>query len=118
MKQEIKSIDQEFKDWLKVSQEKVDTYYEQMGYLPLQKKELKVAGGRRYIKVSAVSLMQNQSGKYVINGESAWAFIDTTNGDILKPASWKAPAKHARGNIWDEHKGQGSVTYYGPVYLR
>ncbi len=24
---------------------------------------------------------------------SAWAFIDRTNGDILKPASYKAPAK-------------------------
>lgn len=32
-------------------------------------------------------------------GGSAYAFIDLTNGDILKPASWAAPAKHARGNI-------------------
>lgn len=30
---------------------------------------------------------------------SAFAFVDMTNGDILKAASWKAPAKHARGNI-------------------
>jgi hypothetical protein len=26
-------------------------------------------------------------------------FIDLTNGDILKADGWKAPAKHARGNI-------------------
>jgi len=30
---------------------------------------------------------------------SAFCFIDLTNGDILKAASWSAPAKHARGNI-------------------
>lgn len=30
---------------------------------------------------------------------SAMGFIDLTNGDILKADGWKAPAKHARGNI-------------------
>jgi hypothetical protein len=28
-----------------------------------------------------------------------YCFVDLTNGDILKAATWKAPAKHARGNI-------------------
>lgn len=38
-------------------------------------------------------------------------------GDIHKPASWKAPAKHARGNV---HKADFAkcLTHYGPVYLR
>lgn len=36
-----------------------------------------------------------------LNGanRSAMGFIDLTNGDILKADGWKAPAKHARGNI-------------------
>jgi hypothetical protein len=39
-----------------------------------------------------------------------------TNGDVLKPASWKAPAKGARGNIFDEHNGLNRMTEYGPEY--
>lgn len=31
---------------------------------------------------------------------SAYCFIDRQNGDVLFPKSWKAPAKHARGNIF------------------
>ncbi len=51
-------------------------------------------------------------------GGSAWAFLNTENGDVLKPASFKAPAKHARGNIYDAHGGMGTVGVYGPAYMR
>jgi hypothetical protein len=60
--------------------------------------------GRRYIKV--------------IRSDSVHAFIDKTNGDVLKPATWRAPAKHARGNIFHEDNGQGCMGPYGPAYLR
>lgn len=33
------------------------------------------------------------------HSRSALGFIDLNTGDILKAASWSAPAKHARGNI-------------------
>ena len=39
----------------------------------------------------------------VIVDDSAWAFIDLSNGDIYKPESWKRPAKHARGNIFTNY---------------
>jgi hypothetical protein len=57
-------------------------------------------------------------------GSSCWGFISRVDGDLkgspikkgdlLKAASWKSPAKHARGNIMD-----GSARYgvYGPEYL-
>ena len=32
---------------------------------------------------------------------SCHCFVDTTNGDILKPDSYKKPAPRARGNIYD-----------------
>ena len=35
-------------------------------------------------------------------------------GDLLKPASWKSPAKHSRGNIFD---GSDKWNFYGPNYL-
>ena len=52
-----------------------------------------------------------------------WAFIalsDDANknmivGDLLKPANWRAPAKHSRGNILD---ASAVYTSYGPAYLK
>lgn len=64
---------------------------------------------KKYIKV-----MVNENGKDC----SVWAFINRTNGDVLKAASWNAPAKHARGNVFDEWGGMRYITAYGPVYLK
>jgi hypothetical protein len=58
-------------------------------------------------------------------GTSCWGFISRVNGDhkgvpikkgdLLKPATWKAPAKHARGNIMD---GTAMWGVYGPEYMK
>jgi hypothetical protein len=71
---------------------------------------LKVEKGRKYIKLW--------------DGTSCWAFVSMVDGenkgapvkkgDLLKPASWKSPAKHSRGNIFD---GTDMWQYYGPQYL-
>ena len=57
-------------------------------------------------------------------GSSCWGFISRVDGDLkgspikkgdlLKAASWKSPAKHARGNIMD---GSAKYGVYGPEYL-
>lgn len=54
----------------------------------------------------------------VVRGGSVHCFVDMTTGDVLKAAGWKAPAKHARGNIYDEHNGLAHIDPYGPAYLR
>ena len=61
-----------------------------------------------------------QGSRYIriFRGNSVHAFVDMTNGDVLKPASWKAPARHPRGNIFDENNGLGSMGEYGPAYLK
>ena len=46
--------------------------------------------------------IQEQSGGY------AYCFIDVKNGDILKSAGWKAPAKGARGNIFNDNCDVGT----------
>jgi len=58
----------------------------------------------------------------IISGGSVWGFIVNDDdskfrkGDILKPASWSAPAKNrARGNIID---GEYEIQWTGPNYLR
>lgn len=71
--------------------------------------ELRIESGRSYDKV--------------IKGGSVWGFIVKSDkdkkfkkGDILKAASWKAPARNvARGNIMDEDFSW--VRWTGPAYL-
>lgn len=66
--------------------------------------------GRKYIKVIVES-----SGS-----RSAYCFLDS-EGNIYKPASWKAPStKHIRGNIVEDdnysfRKGLGP---YGTAYMK
>lgn len=38
-------------------------------------------------------------------------------GDVFRPASWKAPAKHARGNIYALDGGLGCCGPYGVEYM-
>jgi hypothetical protein len=66
--------------------------------------------GRKYARIWAKYPHETSRG-------SAYCFVDMTNGDILKPATWKAPAKHARGNIF---RGDAvkAVNPYGTNYLR
>lgn len=62
----------------------------------------------------------SEGPKYVkvFNRGSVHCFVDKTNGNVLKAASWKAPAKHARGNIYDASNGLAAMGPYGPAYLR
>ena len=50
---------------------------------------------------------------------SVHCFVSKTDGKIYKAATWKAPAKHARGSIFDANFGWGTaVNVYGGTYLR
>ncbi len=84
-----------------------------------------------YVKadmVSQYSELQVEIGNKFIRlweeGTGCWGFISRVDGDLkgspikkgdlLKAATWKAPAKHARGNIID---GTARYSTYGPEYL-
>ncbi len=97
--------------WLKGAQERINTNYAK-NYPNLVVPQLKLERGRRYIRV-----VRHLETKGQVVMHSAHAFIDT-NGDVLKPASYKTPAKHARGNIFDKWNGLRYVSAYGPAYLR
>ena len=61
------------------------------------KNSFKITNGQKYIKVTndgsvKAFIVKKDNGKF-------------KTGDILKPASWKAPAKGARGNIFDKYGG-------------
>ena len=50
--------------------------------------------------------------------QSVYCFIERATGDVLKAESWRKPAKHARGNIFDESNGLARCKWTGPEYLR
>lgn len=68
--------------------------------------------GPRYIRIVRNDVFENQ-----MRPGSVYVFVDTTNGNILKAASFRTPAKHARGNIFDPDPLK-AVTVYGGQYLR
>jgi hypothetical protein len=72
---------------------------------------MKLERGKRYTKVMYVEARGGSESDGHI-----WCFVDQ-NGDILKPASWRAPAKHARGTIYDPATW-GQFRWTGPQYLR
>jgi hypothetical protein len=65
-------------------------------------------GAKKYARV-----VQNDGTQ-----RSVFCFVDLINGDILKAAGWKAPAKHARGSVLTPDYGVSQVGVYGPRYLR
>jgi len=93
---------------VKVNAERKE-YYEKAD-MPNQYQELTVEIGNKFIRLW--------------QGTGCWGFISRVDGDLkgslikkgdlLKAATWKAPAKHARGNIID---GTARYGVYGPEYL-
>ncbi len=65
--------------------------------------------GRKNIRVF------KQDGRSV--SLSAWAFVEIETGRVFKPESWKRPAKHARGSIFNPNPLDG-MGQWGPASLR
>ena len=72
-------------------------------------KEFRCQAGRKYWKI-----IQNHGGVH--------AFIDKKTGEVYKPASWKAPAKHVRYDLRIINQRQECLTRAdwagGYLYLR
>ena len=73
-----------------------------------------IGTGRKYIKLWNTEAFDG--GEARIN--RIHAFVEVSTGDIFKPANTKAPAKHKRGNIYDDG-GRASMDASGHIlYLR
>ena len=74
-----------------------------------QPRFIEVKRGRNYSKI-----VPSYHGS-----RSVHCFVVNETGGILMAASWKAPAKHIRGNIADPNGGWGTaVGPFGASYLR
>jgi hypothetical protein len=80
---------------------------------------LKRDGGRKFLRIN----------KTAHGSTSVYAFIALVDGhskalgmykagDVMMPAGYKAPAKHARGNVFNDDGGTGCVGPYGVEYRR
>lgn len=87
----------------------IDKLNELRSQLNSSDREVRARKGRKYIKIVT---HDPEKGK----DWSAFCFIDQ-NGDVLKPASWSAPAKHARSNIFNAKNGMDGVGLFGCNYL-
>ena len=97
-------------NFVAVAQGIMDRSYEDMGLQPQFRETLAVAkGGRKFSKIVRV----RASGEV----SSVHCFVENETGNILKAASFKSPAKHARGNINDADGGASAMSPYGAVYL-
>lgn len=63
--------------------------------------------GKKYIKIV-------RSENHV--STSVFCFIERETGNVLKAASWAAPAPHPRGSIYEV--GNEGVSAYGAHYLK
>jgi len=97
-------FDEAFAAWLRRAQAQINDYYAAT-FPTLLVPTLTVERGKRYVRV-----IRDEG-----NSRSAFAFVDITTGDVLKPAGWKGPAKGARGNIYTPRLG---VSAYGALYAR
>lgn len=87
-----------------------DKDFADRGYSEFQRQKLSYKFGKKYAKV----ISERKEG----GGGSVHSFVNMLNGDVLKPAGSKAPAKHARGNIYSKGHGCELMTPYGPHYLK
>lgn len=76
-------------------------------YALLTPPTITVEWGRKYARI-----VKNNG-----RSRSVHSFVDRTNGDILKAATWAAPAKHARGSVLAADR-LSAVGPYGANYLR
>lgn len=84
-------------------------------YSILTPDKVEVEEGSKFYKVVKVNIGRNgEEGQ-----RSVHCFVSKANGDIYKAATFKQPAKHVRGSIFDANYSYGKgVTIYGGSYLR
>ena len=68
--------------------------------------DVAIERGRKYAKIVNVSYG---------GGRSVHAFVDMKTGDVYMPASWNAPAKHVRYNLFTNFPK--NITWSGGLSL-
>ena len=109
---------------VKIADAKSERYYHQMGYTfgkPTRHRADFISD-----KWCRIINLEERGGQWVSG--SVYAFVALQDGytkslglirvgDIHKPASFKTPAKHARGNVFEQDFAK-YLTEHGPYYMK
>ena len=101
----MENFDANLARFLSENQEAINAHYAR-NLSRLTPPTLRTEPGKRYIRI----VKDDGVSRHV------FCFVEIGTGNVLKAASWKAPAKHARGNIADP--AGASCSLYGAKYLR
>ena len=111
------TLDQKIADFVAYLQEVLNKHYEQ--YDNLEPPTLKTYRGRKFVKITRIDNQEMVLAFIAIQSSYSKALGQVETGDIMKPAGWSAPARHARGNIFNTDNGEIAVDSTGHiVYLR
>ena len=75
-----------------------------------EKVDITIKPGRKFIKI----IRDNSVWGFVAKSDGVHKGVPMKTGDVLKAAGWASPAKHTRGNIFDNNQDYFSWT--GPDY--
>ena len=94
-----------------------ENYQNWAGYSKDNTLDLNLMVGRKFIKVvKGSSPGQRSVWGFVAKVDGVHKGVPMLKGDILKAATWRAPAKHSRGSIFDSEMHK-SFSWTGPNYL-
>ena len=94
-----------------------ENYQSWGGYGKDRTLDLNLMVGRKFIKVvKGSSPGQRSVWGFVAKVDGVHKGVPMLKGDILKAATWRAPAKHSRGSIFDKEMHK-SFSWTGPNYL-
>ena len=94
-----------------------ENYQNWGGYSKDKTLDLNLMVGRKFIKVvKGSSPGQRSVWGFVAKVDGTHKGLPMLKGDILKAATWSAPAKHSRGSIFDKEMHK-SFSWTGPNYL-
>lgn len=90
------------------------TEHYQTHYKVLPVPEFRIEPGSKFIRI----VVGGSVHAFVAREDSTTKALGNVQaGDVMKAATYRAPAKHARGNIFDTANGSGRMTASGPEYL-
>ena len=88
---------------------KYNDYMTRNNFTEINACDFEIKEGKKYFKV----IKKNRVG----TSASVHSFINKDNGDIYKAATYQIPAKHPRGNIFNNN-GADALNCYQVKYLR
>ncbi len=113
---ELTTSSPEFVTWLAGCQNITNGYYSK-NFPTLTVPVLTAEEGKTMIKIVATDT-QRRVHSFVAKVDNTTKSLGSVKcGDVLKAATWKQPARHARGNLFDTHGGLSKMGQNGPAYL-